>query len=196
MRSLNKELRALVSAQVPLLTEQALQRIMDELLSSLEYSQKVAEVGLQEASDDLKVELQLEKDKGIEEIDEHAQETLTDVKSQMEDLANGHLLAFEDMLQQTGEQLKQTLQVLLEVLAKAIRMGKERHDDQADAPQSPLHSPAATATKLFLHEFGDLCTTAKVKVLDRLASQHTAEIFLTVDAELREAWIASWTGQP
>lgn len=46
MRSLGKELRMLVSAKVPLLTEQASQRIIDDLLESLDYSQKVAETGL------------------------------------------------------------------------------------------------------------------------------------------------------
>ncbi|CAD0087998.1 unnamed protein product [Aureobasidium vineae] len=216
IRSLNKELRTLISAQVPLLTEQALQRVMEDLLDSLEYSQKVAENGLQETFDNLKVELQLETEKGVEELDEHAGDTLTDVKDQMEDLASGHLLAFEDMLQRTGEQLKQSLRAFLEVLAKAVAMNK--HDDRTanndtistqcrdqqpavscgkHSPVAPdiAASPAAAATKLFLHEFGDLCMTAKVKVLDRLASHNTAEVFLTVDKELREAWIASWTGQ-
>jgi hypothetical protein len=213
MRSLKKELRALVFAQVPLLTEQALQRIMEDLLRSLEYSQKVAEVSLQETSDDLKIELQLEKDKGVEDIDDHAQDVLTEVKSQMEDLASGHLVAFEDMLQWTGEQLKQTLKAFLQVLAKAVR-----HDDQASPISSPTqqyavsstphatettpppntaaNSPAtaaSAATNLFLHESKHLSIADKIKVLDRLVHQNTAEIFLTVDAELREAWIASWT---
>ncbi|KAG9841400.1 hypothetical protein KCU98_g6036, partial [Aureobasidium melanogenum] len=220
MRSLNKELRMLVSAKVPLLTEKALQRIIDDLLESLEYNQKVAEVGLQETLDDLKVELQLEKDKGVEDMDDHAENILSDVKCQMEDLANGHLLAFEDMLQRTGEQLKQTLKAFLVVLAKAVATGKPDDDDRTtnmnntNATQLPeqhssaasntqttnvmspsmADSPAAAATKLFLHEFGDLCMSAKVKVLERLASQNTAEIFLTVDRELREAWVTSWTG--
>ncbi|KAH0360153.1 hypothetical protein KCU65_g9546, partial [Aureobasidium melanogenum] len=222
MRSLNKELRMLVSAKIPLLTEQALQRIINDILESLEYSQKAAEIGLQETSDDLKVELQLEKDKGLEEIDDHAENTLDDVKCLMEDLASGHLLAFEDMLQRTGEQLKQSLKAFLVVLAKAV--ATDKHDDTDDRtanidesnatqpreqhssapsnmrtpnviPPGLADSPAVAATKLFLHEFGDLCTSAKVKVLDRLASQNTAEIFLIVDKELREAWVASWTSQ-
>jgi hypothetical protein len=228
MRCLNKELRALVSAQVPLLTEQALQRIMEDLLSSLEYSQTVAEMRLQETSDDLKTELQLEKDKGVEDIDEYAQDVLSEVKCQMEDLASGHLLAFEDMLQRTGEQLRQTLRVFLEVLAKAVH-----HDEQASptqprtqhlvaSPQAPTTettpspniivpspaspsptiianppaSAASTATNLFLQESSHLSTADKIKVLDRLAHQNTAEVFLTVDAELRGAWIASWIGSP
>jgi hypothetical protein len=213
MRSLHKQLHALVSAQVPLLTEQALQRIMEDLLSSLEYNQDVAEMRLQEASDDLKIELQLEKDKDVEEIDEHAQDVLSEVKCQMEDLASGHLVTFEDMLQRTGEQLKQTLKAFLEVLAKAVR-----HDDQAtpipaptqqsavsstskatettSSPAIVANSPASTATNLFLHESKHLSTADKIKVLDRLAHQNTAEIFLTVDAELREAWIASWIESP
>ncbi|CAD0115381.1 unnamed protein product, partial [Aureobasidium uvarum] len=218
LRSLNKELRTLVSAQVPLLTEQALQRVMEDLLDSLEYSQKVAEIGLHETSDDLKVELQLETEKGVEEIGDHAGDTLTDVKSQMEDLASGHLLAFEDMLQRTGEQLRTTLKAFLEVLAKAVTINNHNADqtvsnntiptqcrDQQSAvscdsrrpavPAIASSSVAAAATKLFLHDFGDLCMTAKVKVLDRLASHNTAEVFLTVDKELREAWVASWTGQ-
>ncbi|KAG9593332.1 hypothetical protein KCU77_g7950, partial [Aureobasidium melanogenum] len=221
MRSLNKELRMLVSAKVPLLTEQALQRIIDDLLASLEYNQKVAEVGLQETLDDLKVELQLEKDKGVEEMNDHAENILTDVKCQMEDLASGHLLAFEDMLQRTEEQLKQSLKAFLVVLAKAVATGEpddddrttninktnatqlpEQHSSAASNMQTPnvmsanmADSPAVAATKLFLLEFGDLCMSAKVKVLDRLASQNTAEVFLTVDKELREAWVASWIGQ-
>ncbi|CAD0100604.1 unnamed protein product, partial [Aureobasidium mustum] len=221
MRSLHQELRMLVSAKVPLLTAQALQRIIDDLLESLDYNQKVAEIGLQETSDDLKVELQLEKDKSLEDIDAHSEHVFDDVKCQMEDLANGHLLAFEDMLQRTGEQLKQTLKAFLLVLAKAMLTGKLDDDAQtanmnatnAAGPQeedslaaSNTHSanfvspgiadsPAITATKLFLHEFGSLCTSAKVEVLERLASQNTAEIFLTVDKGLREAWVASWTGQ-
>lgn len=221
MRSLSKELHTLVSAKVPLLTEQALQRLINDLLETLDYSQKDAELGLQETLDDLKVELQLEKDKSIEDIDDHAEHTLTDVKCQMEDLASGHLVSFEDVLQRTGEQLKQTLKAFLIVLAKAVATGKLDDDDQAASTndinmtrpreQHPLatadsqkpnvvssgmaDSPAVAATRLFLLEFGDLCMSAKVKVLDKLASQNTAEIFLTVDKELREAWIASWTGQ-
>ncbi|KAG9960785.1 hypothetical protein KCU61_g6124, partial [Aureobasidium melanogenum] len=221
MRSLSKELRMLVSAKVPLLTEQALQRIIDDVLESLEYNQKLAEAGLQETLDDLKVELQLEKDKGVEDMDDHAENILTDVKCQMEDLASGHLLAFEDMLQRTGEQLKQSLKAFLVVLAKAVATGKpgdddrttnmnktnatqlrDQHSSAASNMQTPnvtspnmADSPAVTATKLFLLEFGDLCMSAKVKVLDRLASQNTAEVFLTVDKELREAWVASWIGQ-
>jgi hypothetical protein len=190
MRSSNKELRALVFAQVPLLTEQALQRIMEDLLRSLEYSQKVAEVSLQETSDDLKIELQLEKDKGVEDIDDHAQDVLTEVKSQMEDLASGHLVAFEDMLQWTGEQLKQTLKAFLQVLAKAVRKGGD--DEQPPSPAIIAHSPVSAATKLFLHESNHLSTADKMKVLDRLAHQNTAEIFLTVDTELREAWVSNW----
>jgi hypothetical protein len=141
MRSLHKQLHALVSAQVPLLTEQALQRIMEDLLSSLEYNQDVAEMRLQEASDDLKIELQLEKDKDVEEIDEHAQDVLSEVKCQMEDLASGHLVTFEDMLQRTGEQLKQTLKAFLEVLAKAVR-----HDDQATPIPAPTQQSAVSST--------------------------------------------------
>lgn len=190
---LNAELRALVSAQIPLLTEQTLQRIMDDLLSSLDYHQQVTEIGLQETSDDLKTELQLEKDKGVEEIDDHAQGILTDVKSQMEDLASGHLVAFEDMLQQTGEQLKQTLKIFLGVVAKAVALGKEQeHSNTSPSPDLVAESPASTATKLFLHDFKDLGTADKVKVFERLASQNTAEVFLTVDRELREAWVGSW----
>jgi len=211
----------LVSAKVPLLTEQALQRIIDDLLESLDYSQKVAEIGLQETLDELKVELQLEKDKGLEDIDDHAENVLDDIKIQMEDLASGHLLAFEDTLQRTGQQLKQTLKAFLLVLAKAVATGKvdddvqttnmdatnatkyqEEHSFATSSTQpsnfplpSTVHSPAVAATKLFLLESGDLCTSAKVKVLERLASQSTAEIFLTVDKGLREAWVASWTGQ-
>ncbi|KAK6003032.1 hypothetical protein QM012_000877 [Aureobasidium pullulans] len=221
LRSLSRELHMLVSAKVPLLTEQALQRTIDDVLESLDYSQKVAELGLQETLDDLKVELQLEKDKGLENIEDHAENTLTDVKCQMEDLAGGHLLAFEDMMQRTGEQLKQTLRTFLLVLAKAVAASKVDHDDRTSniqktntpeaqdqhssatsdtqpsntIPSGMADSPAVAATKLFLHESGNLCTSAKVKVLDRLASQNTAEIFLTVDKELREAWVASWTGQ-
>ncbi|KAH0341366.1 hypothetical protein KCU81_g6276, partial [Aureobasidium melanogenum] len=221
MRSLSKELHTLVSAKVPLLTEQALQRLINDLLETLDYSQKAAELGLQETLDDLKVELQLEKDKSIEDIDDHAEHTLTDVKCQMEDLASGHLVSFEDVLQRTGEQWKQTLKAFLIVLAKAVATGKLDDDDQAAStndinttrPRDQLlsaapdlqkpnvvssgmaDSPAVAATKLFLLEFGDLCMSAKVKVLDRLASQNTAEIFLTVDKELREAWVTSWTGQ-
>lgn len=221
IRTLKRELRMLVSAKVPLLTAQALQRIIDDLLESLDYNQKVAEIGLQETLDDLKVELQLGKEKGLEDIDDHAEHVLDDVKCQIEDLANGHLLAFEDMLQRTGEQLKQTLKAFLLVLAKAMPTGELDDDAQtaymnatnAAGPReedslatsntqsanfvSPgiADSPAITATKLFLHEFGSLCTSAKVKVLERLASQSTAEIFLTVDKGLREAWVASWTGQ-
>ena len=114
----------------------------------------------------------------------------------------------------------QTLKAFLLVLAKAVATGKVDDDIQiantnatnASGPReedslatsntqsanfvSPgiADSPAIAATKLFLDEFGDLCLGAKVKVLDRLASQNTAEIFLTVDKELREAWVASWTG--
>ncbi|KAG9563824.1 hypothetical protein KCU71_g4336, partial [Aureobasidium melanogenum] len=212
MRSLNKELRMLVSAKVPLLTEQALQRIIDDLLESLEYNQKVAEVGLQETLDDLKVELQLEKDRGVEDMDDHAENILADVKCQMEDLASGHLLAFEDMLQRTAEQLKQSLKAFLVVLAKAIATDKSDDDDRtanetnATQPREQhfpttfntqsgmVDSPVVAATKLFLLEFEDLCMDAKVKVLERLANQNTAEIFLTVDKELREAWVASWAG--
>ncbi|CAD0054365.1 unnamed protein product, partial [Aureobasidium pullulans] len=128
---LNKALKALVAAQLPPLTTQALQRLMDDLLESVDYSYKVAELGLQETSDEFKVELQLEKDKGVEEITEHAEEILAGVKGQMEDLA----------------------------------------------------------------KFGDLRAAVKVKVLERLTSQSTAEVFLTVDRELREAWVASWTGE-
>jgi hypothetical protein len=191
-RSLHKQLHALVSAKVPLLTEQTLQNILDDLLSSLEYSQNLAEVSLQETSDDLKIELQLEKDKSIEELDDHAQDVLTEVKSQMEDLASGHLVAFEDMLQRTGDQLKQTLKAFLEVLAKAVRMG----DDDRNTSSSPaivVDSPASAATKLFLHESNHLSTADKIKVLDKLAHQNTAEIFLTVDTELRKAWVSTWT---
>ncbi|KAG9698930.1 hypothetical protein KCU95_g1809, partial [Aureobasidium melanogenum] len=221
MRSLSKELHTLVSAKVPLLTEQALQRLINDLLESLDYSQKAAELGLQETLDDLKVELQLEKDKSIEDIDDHAEHILTDVKCQMEDLASGHLVSFEDVLQRTGEQLKQTLKAFLIVLAKAVATGKLDDDDppastnniKTTQPRDQLlsaapdlqtlnvissgmaDSPAVAATKLFLLEFRDLCMSAKVKVLDKLASQNTAEIFLTVDKELREAWVASWTGQ-
>ena len=215
MRALNNELRALVSAQVPLVTEQTLQRIMEELFSSLEYTQKLAEVALQETSDDLKTELQLEKDKGIEDIDDHAQEVLTDVKCQMEDLASGHLVAFEDLLQRTSEQLTLTLKVFLGTVAKAVAMAKE-HETQADptnpqtqhtavpssqrTPKESTLSPgiiatssASTATKLFLNDFEDLGTTDKIKVLEKLTQQQTAEVFLTVDQQLREAWVASWT---
>lgn len=213
MRSLNKELRMLVSAKVPLLTEQALQRIIDDVLESLEYNQKVAEVGLQETLDDLKVELQLEKDRGVEDMDDHAENILADVKCQMEDLASGHLLAFEDMLQRTGEQLKQSLKAFLVVLAKAVATDKSDDDDRtanetnATQPREQhfpttfntqlgmADSPVVAATKLFLLEFEDLCMGAKVKVLERLANQNTAEIFLTVDKELREAWVASWAGR-
>ncbi|KAI4722675.1 hypothetical protein E4T48_01159 [Aureobasidium sp. EXF-10727] len=173
VRSLNEKLRTLVSAKVPLLTQQALQRVMEDLLESLEYGQKVAEVDLQETTDNLKIELQLETEKGVEEIGEHAEDTLTNIKVQMEDLASGHLLAFEDMLQRTGEQLKQTLKAFLEVLAKAVALDKHNDDqtanedtvpywrDQQTVVPSDLHSPvapgiadspAAAATKLFLHE--------------------------------------------
>lgn len=221
MRSLKKELRMLVSAKVPLLTEQALQRIIDDILESLDHTQKVAEIGLQETLDDLKVELQLEKDKGVDEMNDHAESVLIEVKSQLEDLANGHLIAFEDMLLKTGKQLKQTLKVFLLVLAKAVATGRlddndqaantnesnvtesrEQHPSTMSTSQQPkvmlpivADSPAVAATKLFLHESRDLCASAKVKVLDRLASQNTAEIFLTIDKELREAWVASWIGQ-
>lgn len=193
MRALHNELRALVSAQVPLLTENSLQRIIEELLSTLDYTQKVAEVELQEISEDLKTELQIEKDKGIEDIDEHAQEILTDVKSQMEDLASGHMVAFEDLLQQTSEQLIQTLKGFLSVVAKAVAIGREQeHCSASPSADVVAKSPASIATKLFLNDFKELCTTDKVKVLERLASQNTAEVFLTVDQELRGAWVASW----
>ncbi|TIA41280.1 hypothetical protein D6C78_01921 [Aureobasidium pullulans] len=161
---LNKALKALVAAQLPPLTTQALQRLMDDLLESVDYSYKVAELGLQEISDEFKVELQLDKDGGVEEITEHAEEILAGVKGQMEDLASGHLVSFEDMLQKTNGQLQQIFKAFLGGL-------------------------------LFLQEFGDLRAAAKVKVLERLTSQSTAEVFLTVDRELREAWIASWTGE-
>jgi len=214
MRALANELRALVSAQVPLVTEQTLQCIMEELFSSLEYTQKLAEVALQETSDELKTELQLEKDKGIEDIDEHAQDVLCDVKGQMEDLASGHLVAFEDLLQRTSEQLTQTLKVFLGIVAKAVAMAKE-HENEADltdpraqhtAVPSALRTPkestlspgiiatssASTATKLFLNDFEHLGTADKIKVLERFTHQQTAEVFLTVDQQLREAWVASW----
>lgn len=214
MHTLTNELRALVSAQVPLVTEQTLQRIMEELFSSLEYTQQLAEVALQETSDDLKTELQLEKDKGIEDIDDHAQDVLCDVKGQMEDLASGHLIAFEDLLQRTSEQLTHTLKVFLGVVAKAVAMAKE-HEDKANLtdPQAqhnavppalrtpkestPLPgiiatSSASTATKLFLNDFRDLGTADKIKVLGKLTHQQTAEVFLTVDQQLRKAWVASW----
>jgi len=214
MRALSNELRALVSTQVPLVIEQTLNRIMEELFSSLDYTQQLAEVALQETSDELKTELQLEKDKGIEDIDEHAQDVLCDVKGQMEDLASGHLVAFEDLLQRTSEQLKQTLKVFLGVVAKAVAMAKE-HEDKADltdpqtqhtavssalripnestpSPGTIATSAASTATKLFLTNFEHLCTADKIKVLERLTHQQTAEVFLTVDQQLREAWVASW----
>ncbi|KAI4731150.1 hypothetical protein E4T49_00873 [Aureobasidium sp. EXF-10728] len=155
VRSLNEKLRTLVSAKVPLLTQQALQRVMEDLLESLEYGQKVAEVDLQETTDNLKTELQLETEKGVEEIGEHAEDTLTDIKVQMEDLASGHLLAFEDMLQRTGEQLKHTLKAFLEVLAKTVALDKHNDDQTANEdtiPQSrnqhseglnDLHPPVA-----------------------------------------------------
>lgn len=212
---LNKALKALVAAQLPPLTTQALQRLMDDLLESVDYSYKVAELGLQEISDEFKVELQLEKDKGVEEITEHAEEILAGVKGQMEDLASGHLVSFEDMLQKTNGQLQQIFKAFLGGLVKAMAMGKDcldrraAEDTKVDAPlvrhqrpacenlqpiSMPDSSPIA-ATKLFLQEFGDLRAAAKVKVLERLTSQSTAEIFLTVDRELREAWVASWTGE-
>lgn len=207
----------LVSAKVPLLTEQALQRIIDDLLESLDYAQKVAETGMQETLDDLKIELQLEKDKCLEDLDDHAENILSSVKCHMEDLASGHLLSFENMLQQTGERLKQTLKTFLVVLARAVATSKsddgdrtanetntarEQHSSATSNTQTPnvispskADSPPVAATKLFLRDFGDLCMSAKVKVLNRLSSQNTAEIFLTVDKELREAWVASWIGQ-
>ncbi|TIA75395.1 hypothetical protein D6C76_06047, partial [Aureobasidium pullulans] len=212
---LNKALKALVAAQLPPLTTQALQRLMDDLLESVDYSYKVAELGLQETSDEFKVELQLEKDKGVEEITEHAEDILAGVKGQMEDLASGHLLSFEDMLQKTNGQLQQIFKAFLGGLAKAMAMGKDcldrraAEDTKVDAPlvrhqrpacenlqpiSMPDSSPVA-ATKLFLQEFGDLRAAVKVKVLERLTSQSTAEVFLTVDRELREAWVASWTGE-
>lgn len=193
MRALHNELRALVSAQVPLLTENSLQRIIEELLSTLDYTQKVAEVELQEISEDLKTELQIEKDKGIEDIDDHAQDVLSDLKSQMKDLASGHMVAFEDLLQQTSEQLIQTLKGFLSVVAKAVAIGREQeHCSASPSADVVAKSPASIATKLFLNDFKELCTTDKVKVLERLASQNTAEVFLTVDQELRGAWVASW----
>ncbi|CAD0027259.1 unnamed protein product [Aureobasidium pullulans] len=205
---LNKALKALVAAQLPPLTTQALQRLMDDLLESVDYSYKVAELGLQETSDEF-------KDKGVEEITEHAEEILAGVKGQMEDLASGHLLSFEDMLQKTNGQLQQIFKAFLGGLAKAMAMGKDcldrraAEDTKVDAPlvrhqrpacenlqpiSMPDSSPVA-ATKLFLQEFGDLRAAVKVKVLERLTSQSTAEVFLTVDRELREAWVASWTGE-
>lgn len=171
--------------------------------------------------DDLRIELQLEKDKSLEDIDDHADNILTHVKCQMEDLASGHLLAFEDLLQRTGEQLKQTLKAFLVVLAKSMATSKHDDDDQTARDKNEINtsqpreqhssatsntqssnvispgmadSPAVAATKLFLHEFKDLCVNAKVKVLDKLANRDTAEIFLTVDKELREAWVTNWTG--
>lgn len=212
---LNKALKALVAAQLPPLTTQALQRLMDDLLESVDYSYKVAELGLQETSDEFKVELQLEKDGGLEEITEHAEEILAGVKGQMEDLASGHLVSFEDMLQKTNGQLQQIFKAFLGGLVKAMAMGKDcldkraAEDTKVDAPlvrhQRPAcenlqpismpDSPPIAATKLFLQEFGDLRAAAKVKVLERLTSQSTAEVFLTVDRELREAWVASWTGE-
>jgi hypothetical protein len=95
-------------------------------------------------------------------------------------------------LQRTGDQLKQTLKAFLEVLAKAVVRGD---DDRNTSSLAAIvaHSPASAATKLFLHESDHLSTADKIKVLDRLAHQNTAEIFLMVDAELREAWISSWT---
>jgi len=180
----------------------------------LEYTQKLAEVALQETSDDLKTELQLEKDKGIEDLDEHAQDVLCDVKGQMDDLASGHLVAFEDLLQRTSEQLKQTLKVFLGTVAKAVAMAKE-HENKAEltnprtqhtavpsalrTPEESTPSPgiiatssASIATKLFLDGFEHLCTADKIKVLEKLTHQQTAEVFLTVNTELREAWVASW----
>lgn len=212
---LNKALKALVAAQLPPLTTQALQRLMDDLLESVDYSYKVAELGLQEISDEFKVELQLEKDKGVEEITEHAEEILAGVKGQMEDLASGHLVSFEDMLQKTNGQLQQIFKAFLGGLVKAMAMGKDcldrraAEDTKVDAPLVRHQTPACenlqpismpdsspiAATKLFLQEFGDLRAAAKVKVLERLTSQSTAEVFLTVDRELREAWVASWTGE-
>lgn len=195
MRALNNKLHA----QVPQLTEQTLQRITEEALSTLDYQQKVAEIGLQETCDDLKSELQLEKDKGIEDIDEHAQDVLSDVKGQMEDLASGHLVAFEDVLQETGdERLTQTLKVLLAVVAKAVILGREQEQQQqrrnnlSSSLEENIKASASAATKLFLHDFRDLGTADKIKVLERLCQQNTAEVFLTVDKELRGAWIASW----
>ncbi|THY36242.1 hypothetical protein D6D01_00635 [Aureobasidium pullulans] len=203
------------AAQLPPLTTQALQRLMDDLLESVDYSYKVAELGLQETSDEFKVELQLEKDKGVEEITEHAEEILAGVKGQMDDLASGHLVSFEDMLQKTNGQLQQIFKAFLGGLVKAMAMGKgcldrrAAEDTRVDAPLvrhqrpafenlQPMSMPDSSpivATKLFLQEFGELRAAAKVKVLERLTSQSTAEIFLTVDRELRGAWVASWTGE-
>jgi hypothetical protein len=69
-------------------------------------------------------------------------------------------------------------------------------DDDRNTSSSPaivVDSPASAATKLFLHESNHLSTADKIKVLDKLAHQNTAEIFLTVDTELRKAWVSTWT---
>lgn len=185
-RSLTKELQTLISTQPPLLPSHSLQKLTSELLSSLEYNQNLAEIGLQETSDDLKIELQLEKDKSIEEIEEHAQDVLSDVKSQMEDLASGHLIGFEELLQQTNGQFKHSLKALVGVAKAVVIMGRNQHITPSSS------SPASAATKMFLDEFKDVCMKDKIKVLERLASQNTAEVFLTVHKGIREAWVASW----
>jgi hypothetical protein len=203
----------------PLLT-QNLQAHIDDLLSTLSYNQQTAEISLQETLDDYKVELQLEKEKAIEEIEEFAHEVLEDVKSQMEDLSGGYLVGFEDLLQRRREEVKEMQAGGSGVGGEGMVRGRDGYDDRVDlmrpdsqrtvvsaqlqitdvketppsaAAIADTPATAATAaTKIFLHDFKHFCLADKVKVLERLAGQNTAEIFLTVDTELREAWVRSW----
>jgi hypothetical protein len=203
-----------LSTPRPLLT-QTLQAHIDDLLSTLTYNQQTAEISLQETLDDYKVELQLEKEKAIEEIEEFAHEVLEDVKGQMEDLSGGYLVGFEDLLQRRGEEVKEMRAGGSGVSGEDVVRGRDGHDDWVDLmrpdsrrtvvsaqlqitdvretpPRKTPPSAATAATKIFLHDFKHLCLADKVKVLERLASQNTAEVFLTVDTELREAWVSSW----
>jgi hypothetical protein len=165
---------------IPSPITQTLQTHIDDLLSSLAYNQQTAEISLQETLDDFKVELQIEKEKAIEEVEEYGQEVLENVKSQMEDLAGGYLVGFEDALQKM-----EGGNILPAATVTATATSPSPIKDT-------LATPASAATKIFLHDFKHLCLADKVKVLERLASQNIAEIFLTVDTELREAWVASW----
>jgi hypothetical protein len=198
---------------------------IDDLVSTIAYHQNLAEISLQETLDDSKIELQLEREKAIEEIEDYGQEVLDNVKSQMDDLAGGYLVGFEDLLQRRGKEVERIREGGLGVDGEGVVRGRDGHDDRVNLIRRnsrrtivsaqlqitdvretlPRETPPSTsvisntpltaatsATKIFLHDFKHLCLTDKVKVLERLASQNTAEIFLTVDLELREAWVASW----
>lgn len=180
---------ALVRELLPALVTEVLKENMDAFLDSIQVGHDMAEADFREEVDEAKVAFLEKKEEGIHELDDHYQERLAEAQDRLTDA--------RELLETLVADLDQKTLTLQDFLRKGVDVMTKGVLGSILMTKAPVHdanrkSPTVRATEILLRDFGGLPVTDKTKLLTRIADKGFAEVFVTVDDNIRQALVGAW----